>query len=141
MDAARLHFAFVLRGGGPAGRDQEAVVLGTFAVGALDHRVIPGRPHHGRLEIIDHHPARHLGGLGLGKAITNVMFSKGESKQIGDAITKVAGKKANTKSTRQEVGDYIEAEKAAGRGGTKNKRGDFTFGELVGKVKDFFGGE
>ena len=38
---------------------------------------------------------------------------------------------------RLEFGRFIEAEKACGRGGTKNKRGDFTWKKLEGKAREF----
>ena len=42
---------------------------------------------------------------------------------------------------RFEFGDYLEDEKAAGYGGTKNLRGDFTLSELRGKAREFLGEE
>jgi hypothetical protein len=42
-----------------------------------------------------------------------------------------------TPEQRREFGDYLESEKAAGRGGSKNVRGDFTWKELMEKAKDF----
>ena len=39
----------------PAGRDQEAVVLGTLTIGRLHLRVVPGRLPDAGLEIVDHH--------------------------------------------------------------------------------------
>jgi hypothetical protein len=40
---------------------------------------------------------------------------------------------------RFEFGDYLEAEKAAGNVGTKNRRGDFTLPELRAKAREFLG--
>jgi hypothetical protein len=40
---------------------------------------------------------------------------------------------------RFEFGDYLEDEKAAGSGGTKNRRGDFTMEELREKAREFLG--
>lgn len=40
---------------------------------------------------------------------------------------------------RFEFGDFLEDEKAAGYGGTKNRRGDFTMDELRHKAKEFLG--
>lgn len=40
---------------------------------------------------------------------------------------------------RFEFGDFLEAEKAAGSGGTKNRRGDFTMAELRAKAREFLG--
>lgn len=42
-------------------------------------------------------------------------------------------------SERRDFGDFIEEEKAAGNGGTKNERGDFTYQELQQKARDFLG--
>jgi hypothetical protein len=40
---------------------------------------------------------------------------------------------------RFELRDFLEAEKAAGSGGTKNRRGDFTMAELRAKAHEFLG--
>jgi hypothetical protein len=40
---------------------------------------------------------------------------------------------------RKGFGKFIEAEKAKGYGGTKNKRGDFTYQELLEKAREFLG--
>ena len=40
---------------------------------------------------------------------------------------------------RREFGDFLEAEKAAGNGGTLNERGDFTYQELRQKAAEFLG--
>lgn len=44
-----------------------------------------------------------------------------------------------TREQRFEFGDFLEDAKAAGAGGTKNRRGDFTFGELRDKAREFLG--
>ena len=51
----RLNFTFVLRGSGPAGTDQEPVMLGTLAIALLDQRVVTEPVGFGdsRLEIVD----------------------------------------------------------------------------------------
>lgn len=43
------------------------------------------------------------------------------------------------KSQREEFGDFLENEKAAGFGGTANKRGDFTYQDLRKKAREFLG--
>ena len=40
---------------------------------------------------------------------------------------------------RSEFGDFVEAEKAAGSGGTKHRHGDFTMAEVRAKAREFFG--
>jgi hypothetical protein len=40
----------------------------------------------------------------------------------------------------RDFGDYLEALKAAGHGGSKNDRGDFTYAELEGLAREFMGG-
>jgi hypothetical protein len=80
-----------------------------------------------------------LGGA-AGATIDGLIWaSKGESAQIGQAITSVLGKKENTAENRRDVGDYCEECKANGVKGTKNSRGDFTFEELKTRVREFFG--
>jgi hypothetical protein len=75
-------------------------------------------------------------GSAAGPMILNL---KGESAQIGAAINAVLGADANTEENRRSVGDYCEDCKRRGDRGTKNKKGDFTFSELVEKVKEYFG--
>jgi len=41
--------------------------------------------------------------------------------------------------TRSEFGDFIEQEKAEGRRGSINEKGDFTYSELRQKAKKFLG--
>jgi hypothetical protein len=66
------------------------------------------------------------------------VFSKGESAEIGRAITEVMGAAANTATNRRCVGDYLEECKDAGDRGTKNSRGDFTWKEMLEKVREYF---
>jgi len=42
-------------------------------------------------------------------------------------------------SDRRDFGDFLEAEKESGHGGTKNERGDFTYQELRVKLQEFLG--
>lgn len=42
-----------------------------------------------------------------------------------------------SRSRRFEFGDFLEDEKAAGNGGTKNSRGDFAMSELRDKAREF----
>lgn len=44
-----------------------------------------------------------------------------------------------TEEERRDFGDFLEAEKLAGNGGTKNERGDFTYQELKQKARIFLG--
>ncbi|KYC41445.1 hypothetical protein WA1_22405 [Scytonema hofmannii PCC 7110] len=44
-----------------------------------------------------------------------------------------------TEEERREFGDFLEEEKASGRGGTKNECGDFTYEELRRKAREFLG--
>lgn len=87
-------------------------------------------------------PAGALAGAGLGaatgyaagNALTQVLFSKkGDIKQVEQA----AKSNKMTPEQRREFGDFLESEKAAGRGGTKNDRGDFRWSELMAKAKEF----
>lgn len=48
------------------------------------------------------------------------------------------GAAANTGPNRRCVGQYLEECKENGDTGTKNDRGDFTWRELVGKVREYF---
>jgi RHS repeat-associated protein len=67
------------------------------------------------------------GGRGRGR--------KQDIKQVDD----VAREFKMDKSQREEFGDYLEREKAAGHGGTANDRGDFTYQELRQKAREFLG--
>lgn len=44
-----------------------------------------------------------------------------------------------TDEERRDFGDFIEEEKEAGNGGSKNERGDFTYQELRQKAREFLG--
>ena len=77
-------------------------------------------------------------GGAIGLAIDGILYLKGEPAQIGQAIESVMGKKANTETNREAVGDYCESCKEHGQFGTKNSKGDFTFKELTTLVKEFF---
>ncbi len=44
-----------------------------------------------------------------------------------------------TAGDRKRFGKFIEQEKAAGYGGTKNERGDFNYEELRQKAREFLG--
>ncbi|MBZ8179305.1 hypothetical protein [Oscillatoria salina] len=44
-----------------------------------------------------------------------------------------------TSEERKDFGNFLEEEKAAGYGGTKNERGDFTYQELQKKAREFLG--
>lgn len=44
-----------------------------------------------------------------------------------------------TETERRDFGDFLEAEKAAGNGGSKNERGDFSYQELRQKASEFLG--
>jgi len=79
-----------------------------------------------------------IGGA-IGAALDGLVFaSKGESAEIGRAISEVMGKAANIEQNRRCVGQYLEECKAAGDTGTKNGRGDFTWNEMLQKVRDYF---
>jgi RHS repeat-associated protein len=60
---------------------------------------------------------------------------KGDLKEVDDA----AKMEGIPKSQRDDFGRFLEDEKAAGRGGTKNDRGDFTFPQLRAKAREFKG--
>lgn len=60
---------------------------------------------------------------------------KRDIKQVDD----VADEFDMTDDMRHEFGDFLEAEKAAGNGGTANSRGDFTYQELRDKAREFMG--
>ena len=62
----------------------------------------------------------------------------GKKKDI-QQVEAVAREFNMNESERRDFGDFIEEEKAAGNGGTKNERGDFTYQELKQKVRDFLG--
>ncbi len=62
---------------------------------------------------------------------------KGDLKEVDDAARAVG----IPKEKRDDFGRFIEDEKAAGRGGTKNDRGDFTFPQLKEKGREFLAQE
>ncbi len=75
-------------------------------------------------------------GAAFGAAVDAIaFFSKRDIQQIND----VARRFRMGKEDRRDFGDFVEAEKAAGRGGTANGRGDFKFQELIEKAKEFLG--
>ena len=62
----------------------------------------------------------------------------GKKKDI-QQVEAVAREFNMNESERRDFGDFIKEEKAAGNGGTKNERGDFTYQELQQKARDFLG--
>ena len=62
----------------------------------------------------------------------------GKKKDI-QQVEAVAREFNMNESERRDFGDFLEEEKAAGNGGTKNDRGDFTYQELQQKARDFLG--
>jgi len=62
----------------------------------------------------------------------------GKKKDI-QQVEAVAREFNMNESERRDFGDFIEEEKAAGNGGTKNERGDFTYQELQQKAREFLG--
>jgi RHS repeat-associated protein len=77
-------------------------------------------------------------GAAAGELAEQVFFAKkGDIKQV-DAVARKFGIKG---AERREFGDFLEAQKKAGRGGTANKRGDFKWKELVEKAKEFLGAD
>ena len=76
------------------------------------------------------------GGSGGGGGGRRGKGGKGDIKQVDD-VAKEVGMKPEE---RQEFGDWLEAEKAAGNGGTANDRGDFTYRELRQKAAEFMEG-
>jgi RHS repeat-associated protein len=67
-----------------------------------------------------------------------VLANRKEGKQIRDAIREVTGKAA-TEDEYNDMSDEIHARKESGHGGTKNERGDFTYGDLVDIARGLFG--
>lgn len=63
-----------------------------------------------------------------------VLFAK--KRDIGQ-IEAAAKRVGMTRDQRREFGRFVEEEKAAGRGGTANARGDFTFRQLLEKAREF----
>ncbi|MFB2876954.1 hypothetical protein [Floridanema aerugineum] len=62
----------------------------------------------------------------------------GKKKDI-QQVEAVAREFNMNESERRDFGDFIEEEKAAGNGGIKNERGDFTYQELQQKAREFLG--
>jgi hypothetical protein len=56
-----------------------------------------------------------------------------------EQVEAVAREFGMSRRQRFEFGDFLENEKAAGNGGTKNARGDFTPAELRDKAREFLG--
>lgn len=54
-----------------------------------------------------------------------------------EQVDAVAREFGMSRFRRFELGDFLEDEKAAGNGGTKNSRGDFTMPELRDKAREF----
>jgi RHS repeat-associated protein len=76
-------------------------------------------------------------GIAYGSWLDGLIFKmKSDIQQIRDAATHYK----MTAEQRREFGDYIESEKEAGRGGTKNSRGDYKWPELLRKAREFLGG-
>src|SRR5439155_6014752 len=69
MHAALLDFALMFGGARSAGRDQKAVVFGTFAIGLLHLWVVPAGFGDGGLEVVEHdalgHAAEELKGVAV----------------------------------------------------------------------------
>lgn len=75
---------------------------------------------------------------GLAAADATVVYNKKEGKQIKAAIKTATGESA-TKSQYDCMSQFIHECKESGDGGSKNKKGDFTWDELVQMAKDLFG--
>jgi hypothetical protein len=58
-----------------------------------------------------------------------------------EQIEAVAREFGMSRRQRFEFGDFVEGEKAAGNVGSKNRRGDFTIGELRQKAREFLGAD
>lgn len=68
-----------------------------------------------------------------GELVTHALFAKSDVKQVNDAAREVG----MSDEDRRDFGQFLEDEKKAGRGGTKNDRGDYTWKELIKKAKEF----
>jgi hypothetical protein len=66
------------------------------------------------------------------------VFNRREGKQIRAAITSATGAQA-TKSQYDCMSQFIHECKESGEGGSKNKKGDFTWDELKQMAADLFG--
>ena len=62
----------------------------------------------------------------------------GRKKDI-QQVKAIANEFSMTEEERRDFGDFLEADKAVGNGGTKNERGDFTYQELRAKACEFLG--
>ncbi|MDY6781441.1 MAG: hypothetical protein SW833_02620 [Cyanobacteriota bacterium] len=54
-------------------------------------------------------------------------------------INAVAKEFRMTREERRDFGEFLETEKSNGCGGSRNKRGDFTYQELREKACEFLG--
>jgi|GEM_PF-421794 len=73
--------------------------------------------------------------------LTEVLIGEvflGKKKDIQE-VEAVAQEFNMTQEERRDFGDFLEEEKAAGNGGVKNKRGDFTYKKLRQKAHEFLG--
>ncbi len=64
---------------------------------------------------------------------------RGEKKDDIKQIESVSKEFKMTPQQRREFGDFVEEQKAIGRYGTKNERGDFTYQELRELAREFIG--
>jgi hypothetical protein len=64
---------------------------------------------------------------------------RGGKKEDIKQIEGVAKEYKMTPEQRREFGDFVEEQKAMGRRGTKNERGDFTYKELRDLAEEFLG--
>jgi hypothetical protein len=71
----------------------------------------------------------------LGPADSRFWAIKPDIRQVND----IARRYGLTSEQRDDFGDFLEDEKACGRGGTKNQRGDFKWNELEEKIKEYLG--
>lgn len=67
-----------------------------------------------------------------------VLMSRGESKQIRDAIRRATGRNS-TSAQYDELSAEMHERKGQAMGGSANRKGDFTFDELVKLAKELFG--
>jgi hypothetical protein len=56
-----------------------------------------------------------------------------------EQVEAVAREFGMQRNQRFEFGNFLEAEKASGNTGTKNRRGDFTMSELRERAREFLG--
>jgi hypothetical protein len=70
------------------------------------------------------------------KFLRKIFLGKKKDLQQVDAV---ARKFNLTPEQRRNFGDFLEEAKETGNGGTKNERGDFTYDELIQKVREFLG--